>query len=234
MSTAATSSLMTRKEFLKKVGIGSLAALFFSKMSLEKVFANTTVTDNLASAGASNGYYVGNTPPSVTNKLWVNTADNKRIYYFNGNDWVIQGYAKDEDLTSEESSRKSADDALSTRITTAQSTANTANTAAGTAQTAANNAQTTANTAVNNIGKSKGNANTPVYVNSSGQIVAGTPFSNASVKYATSAGSATNATNATNATTATKLGTSDGNANTPVYFSGGKPVACGFSIEIVN
>lgn len=45
-------------------------------------------------------------------------------------------------------------------------------------------------------------------------------------KHADTATSATNATNATNATTATKLGTNAGSANNPVYFSGGKPVAC--------
>ena len=50
---------------------------------------------------------------------------------------------------------------------------------------------------------------------------------------ATSAGtadSATNATNATNATTATKLSSSAGSNTQPVYFSGGKPVAIGYTI----
>lgn len=60
-----------------------------------------------------------------------------------------------------------------------------------------------------------------------------TADANKSVKYATSAGSAstaTNATNATNATTATKLSSNAGSNNQPVYFSGGKPVAIGYTI----
>lgn len=48
--------------------------------------------------------------------------------------------------------------------------------------------------------------------------------------YANSAGTATNATNATNATTATKLSSSAGSNSQPVYFSGGKPVAIGYTI----
>lgn len=51
----------------------------------------------------------------------------------------------------------------------------------------------------------------------------------ASATYATSAGSASSATtanSATTATTATQLSSSAGGATTPVYFSGGKPVAC--------
>lgn len=63
-----------------------------------------------------------------------------------------------------------------------------------------------------------------------------TADANKSVKYATSAGSAstatnaTNATNAANATTATKLSSNAGSNNQPVYFSGGKPVAIGYTI----
>lgn len=51
-----------------------------------------------------------------------------------------------------------------------------------------------------------------------------TADANKSVKYATSA------TNATNATTATKLSSNAGSNNQPVYFSGGKPVAIGYTI----
>lgn len=51
-----------------------------------------------------------------------------------------------------------------------------------------------------------------------------TADANKSVKYAT------NATNATNATTATKLSSNAGSNNQPVYFSGGKPVAIGYTI----
>lgn len=57
-----------------------------------------------------------------------------------------------------------------------------------------------------------------------------TADANKSVKYATSAGNATNATNAANATTATKLSSNAGSNNQPVYFSGGKPVAIGYTI----
>lgn len=63
-----------------------------------------------------------------------------------------------------------------------------------------------------------------------------TADANKSVNYANSAGNATNATNATsatnaaNATTATKLSSNAGSNNQPVYFSGGKPVAIGYTI----
>ena len=58
-------------------------------------------------------------------------------------------------------------------------------------------------------------------------IIDSTNISSQSVKYATSAGSATSATSAT---TATALSTSAGSATQPVYFSGGKPVACSYTI----
>jgi hypothetical protein len=51
-----------------------------------------------------------------------------------------------------------------------------------------------------------------------------TADANKSVKYATSAGSANTAT------TATKLSSNAGSNNQPVYFSGGKPVAIGYTI----
>lgn len=51
-----------------------------------------------------------------------------------------------------------------------------------------------------------------------------TADANKSVKYATSAGSASSAT------TATKLSTSAGSATQPVYFSGGKPTACSYTL----
>lgn len=54
-----------------------------------------------------------------------------------------------------------------------------------------------------------------------------TADANKSVKYATSAGSASTATKAT---TATKLSSNAGSNNQPVYFSGGKPVAIGYTI----
>ena len=54
-------------------------------------------------------------------------------------------------------------------------------------------------------------------------IIDSTNIGSQSVKYATSAGSATSAT------TATALSSSAGSATQPVYFSNGKPVACGYN-----
>ena len=68
-----------------------------------------------------------------------------------------------------------------------------------------------------------GSATTPAYMNG-GTITACTPYSEASVKYATSAGSATSAT------TATALSSSAGSATQPIYFSNGKPVACSYAL----
>lgn len=69
-----------------------------------------------------------------------------------------------------------------------------------------------------------------------GTIITSATIGSQSVNYANSAGNATNATNATkatnaaNATTATKLSSNAGSNNQPVYFSGGKPVAIGYTI----
>ena len=63
-----------------------------------------------------------------------------------------------------------------------------------------------------------------------GTIITSATIGGQSVNYANSAGSATNATNATNATTATKLDSNAGSSIQPVYFSGGKPVAIGYTI----
>lgn len=62
-----------------------------------------------------------------------------------------------------------------------------------------------------------------------------TDIGNASVNYANSAGSAKTATSAGsctgNAATATALTSSAGSSTQPVYFSGGKPVACSYTIN---
>lgn len=63
-----------------------------------------------------------------------------------------------------------------------------------------------------------------------GTIITSATIGSQSVNYANSAGNATNATNAANATTATKLSSNAGSNNQPVYFSGGKPVAIGYTI----
>ena len=68
-----------------------------------------------------------------------------------------------------------------------------------------------------------GGGTIPAYMNG-GTITACTPYSEASVKYATSAGSATSAT------TATALSSSAGSATQPIYFSNGKPVACSYTL----
>ena len=60
-----------------------------------------------------------------------------------------------------------------------------------------------------------------------GTIITSATIGSQSVNYANSAGSATSATNAT---TATKLSSSAGSNTQPVYFSGGKPVAIGYTI----
>lgn len=72
------------------------------------------------------------------------------------------------------------------------------------------------------------NNGTQVYLPAqAGTIITSATIGSQSVNYANSAG---NATNATNATTATKLSSNAGSNNQPVYFSGGKPVAIGYTI----
>lgn len=61
-----------------------------------------------------------------------------------------------------------------------------------------------------------------------GTIITSATIGSQSVNYANSAG---NATNAANATTATKLSSNAGSSVQPVYFSGGKPVAIGYTIS---
>lgn len=58
-----------------------------------------------------------------------------------------------------------------------------------------------------------------------GTIITSATIGSQSVNYANSAG------NATNATTATKLSSNAGSSVQPVYFSGGKPVAIGYTIS---
>lgn len=75
------------------------------------------------------------------------------------------------------------------------------------------------------------NSTSQVYLPAqAGTIITSATIGSQSVNYANSAGNATNATNAANATTATKLSSNAGSNNQPVYFSGGKPVAIGYTI----
>lgn len=73
------------------------------------------------------------------------------------------------------------------------------------------------------------NNGTQVYLPAQdGTIITSATIGSQSVNYANSAG---NATNAANATTATKLSSNAGSSVQPVYFSGGKPVAIGYTIS---
>lgn len=73
------------------------------------------------------------------------------------------------------------------------------------------------------------NNGTQVYLPAqAGTIITSATIGSQSVNYANSAG---NATNAANATTATKLSSNAGSSVQPVYFSGGKPVAIGYTIS---
>lgn len=73
------------------------------------------------------------------------------------------------------------------------------------------------------------NNGTQVYLTAqAGTIITSATIGSQSVNYANSAG---NATNAANATTATKLSSNAGSSVQPVYFSGGKPVAIGYTIS---
>ena len=73
------------------------------------------------------------------------------------------------------------------------------------------------------------NNGTQVYLPAqAGTIITSATIGSQSVNYANSAG---NATNAVNATTATKLSSNAGSSVQPVYFSGGKPVAIGYTIS---
>lgn len=70
------------------------------------------------------------------------------------------------------------------------------------------------------------NNGTQVYLPAqAGTIITSATIGSQSVNYANSAG------NATNATTATKLSSNAGSSVQPVYFSGGKPVAIGYTIS---
>lgn len=81
------------------------------------------------------------------------------------------------------------------------------------------------------------NSTSQVYLPAqAGTIITSATIGSQSVNYANNAGNATNAinatnaTNAANATTATKLSSNAGSNNQPVYFSGGKPIAIGYTI----
>lgn len=79
---------LTRKEFLKRLGITSLglalAGTFLGSYA-ETVFAG--VSDNMAS-GSGGGVKVSATPPANPHMLWINTSKANFPYYHNGVAWV--------------------------------------------------------------------------------------------------------------------------------------------------
>ena len=80
-----------------------------------------------------------------------------------------------------------------------------------------------------NAGTAVGNATQPVYVTNTGVVTACTSYANASVNYATSAGSATSAT------TASKLGSSNvGATDRPIYLSVGTATQTTYRMAATN
>ena len=71
--------VVTRKEFLHGIGLGSLALLLFSKFSMPVQAASNSVlfADNM---GGSSGAFQGAKPPSSTKQMWLNTGKTTNSY----------------------------------------------------------------------------------------------------------------------------------------------------------
>ena len=66
--------VVSRKEFLHSIGLGTLAIFFFSRFTLPTQAASNSVlfADNM---GGSSGAFQGAKPPSSTKQMWLNTGD---------------------------------------------------------------------------------------------------------------------------------------------------------------
>lgn len=79
-------SVMTRKQFLKKLAVGLLGVLVVGKFGTEVVQAG--VSDNLNSSGG--GSVIGTTPPANKKKTWIDTGNDGVMKYYDPEsaDWI--------------------------------------------------------------------------------------------------------------------------------------------------
>lgn len=77
------SNVMSRREFLKKTGLGALALVLFGKFEVGNVEA-ATVSDNLSGGGS----HIGETPPSNVKMTWIDTGNDGVMKYYDGSQWT--------------------------------------------------------------------------------------------------------------------------------------------------
>lgn len=79
-------TLITRKDFLKKVTLGGFAVLFASKFGIPEVKAATSavVSDNINSGGV----HIGNSAPANIKLAWIDTGNYGVMKYHNGTSWI--------------------------------------------------------------------------------------------------------------------------------------------------
>lgn len=75
---------MTRKAFIKSLGVSVLGILFTLRSLKDPIVAEAGVTDNV-SLGV--GVTMGNSAPSNPNTLWVNPNEDESGKYYNGTEW---------------------------------------------------------------------------------------------------------------------------------------------------
>lgn len=78
---------ISRRSFLKKVGLAALSVGFLSRGNI--LTAHAAVADNLGGGGG--GLHIDNRPPANTKKGWICTDANYGqgvLYYYNGSKWV--------------------------------------------------------------------------------------------------------------------------------------------------
>ena len=134
---------ISRKDFLKKLGLSAFLGGLAVKSLADPVKAAVTVNDNLTGGGT----YTGDSAPANKQLIWIDTTTTPGTpKYWNGSAWTkvnsdtldehdASYFATATGLSSEGSTRANADTALSSRI-----------------------------------GSSVGSANRPVYVDANGNI----------------------------------------------------------------
>lgn len=74
---------MTRGDFLKKTTLGALSLVLLSKVNV--LAAGTVpVNDNLAAGGT----YIGDAAPSNKKLMWLDTASEGVLKYYDGSKWM--------------------------------------------------------------------------------------------------------------------------------------------------
>lgn len=71
---------ISRKEFLKKTGLGALAFLLAGKS-----VTNAAVSDNVG--GGGNSVHIASTTPASTEMIWIDTGNEGCLKYHNGTKW---------------------------------------------------------------------------------------------------------------------------------------------------